>query len=47
MREHRGLDYPAAGQIVVIREPGRSNFDRQNPSKFFAIIKKPFSREKG
>jgi hypothetical protein len=47
MREHRGLEYPAAGQIVVIREPGRSNFDRQNPSKFFAIIKKPFSREKG
>jgi hypothetical protein len=47
MREHRGLEYPAAGQIVVIREPGRSNSDRQNPSKFFAIIKKPFSREKG
>jgi len=47
MREHRGLEYPSAGQIIVIREPRQDNPGKQGASTFFAIIKKPFSREKG
>jgi hypothetical protein len=47
MREHRGLEYPSASRIIVIREPRESVPGRQGTPDFFAIIKKPFSREKG
>jgi cell division protein FtsL len=41
MRERRGLEYPAAGQIVVIRES--SDLDEKTGLHFFAAIKKSLS----
>jgi hypothetical protein len=46
-RDRLGLDYPAAGSIVVIREDGRAPADGTKGRHFFAILKKPFSRERG
>lgn len=45
-RERLGLEYPTAGQIIVIREP-MNHAPGGTAARFLAIIKKPFSREKG
>ena len=47
MRERRGLEYPSAARIIVIREPRQSAPGGKGTRDFFAIIKKPFSRERG
>lgn len=47
MREHLGLEYPAAGQIVVIREGKYNNSGEKRGTHFFAILKKPFFRGRG
>jgi hypothetical protein len=46
-REHFGLEYPATGSIVVIRENGAGAVSGNKGRHFFAIIKKTFSRERG
>jgi len=43
----RGLEYPAAGSIVVIREPAEHESTGKRAGNIFAIIKKPFLGEKG
>ncbi len=47
MREHRGLEYPSAARIIVLREPKESAPGGRATRDFIAIIKKPFVREKG
>jgi hypothetical protein len=46
-REHRGLEYPVAGQIIVIRENRSNNGDGKKGTGFFTFLKKPFSRWRG
>jgi len=47
MREHRGLEYPAAGQIVVIREPGAATPTAESLEVLRDYQETIFSREKG
>jgi cell division protein FtsL len=46
-RERLGLEYPAAGQIVIIkhREPDRKQSDSEG--NFFAILRRSLSRMRG
>ena len=46
-RKHRGLEYPAAAQIVVIRETRNSAANGKKGTGFFTFIKMPFFRGRG
>ena len=46
-REHRGLEYPVAGQIIVIRENRNNAGDGKKGMGFFTFIKKPFFHGRG
>lgn len=46
-REYRGLEYPVAGQIIVIRENRNNNGDGKKGTGFFTFLKKPFCRWRG
>ncbi len=46
-RERLGLEYPAPGQIVVVRESPDRAPGSGTAARFLAILRKPFSREKG
>jgi hypothetical protein len=42
-----GLEYPASGQIIVIRENGRAAPYQKKQPGFFAVLRKTVSRQKG
>jgi hypothetical protein len=42
-----GLEYPASGRIIVIREGGRAASVQEKQPGFFAVLRKTVSRQKG
>jgi hypothetical protein len=46
-REHCGLEYPVAGQIIVIRENRNNTGDWKKGMGFFTFLKKPFFHGRG